>query len=36
LELRPGNAKATAELEGAESEGGSLLRRLFGGGDKSA
>jgi tetratricopeptide (TPR) repeat protein len=37
LELRPGHKKATAELEAQErASGGGLLRRLFGGGDKSA
>ena len=36
LELRPGNAKAAAELGEQEPEEGGLLRRLFGGGDKSA
>jgi curved DNA-binding protein CbpA len=36
LELRPGNKKVAAELREVESEGGGLLRRLFGGGDKSA
>ena len=36
LELRPGNAQATAQLVEGEPEGGGLLRRLFGGGDKSA
>jgi tetratricopeptide (TPR) repeat protein len=37
LELRPGHKKAAAELEAQErAAGGGLLRRLFGGGDKSA
>jgi len=37
LELRPGHKKAAAQLEGDESRGtGGILRRLFGGGDKSA
>jgi curved DNA-binding protein CbpA len=36
LELRPGNSKAAAELGDQEPEEGGLLRRLFGGGDKSA
>jgi curved DNA-binding protein CbpA len=37
LELRPGHKKAAAQLEGEEPAAGSgLLRRLFGGGDKSA
>jgi curved DNA-binding protein CbpA len=37
LKLRPGHKKAAAQLEGDEQEGtGGILRRLFGGGDKSA
>jgi hypothetical protein len=37
LELRPGHKKAAAELEAQErASGGGLLRRLFGGGGKSA
>jgi hypothetical protein len=35
LELHPGHAKAAAELDREQPEGG-LLRRLFGGGDDSA
>jgi tetratricopeptide (TPR) repeat protein len=36
LELQPGHKQAAAQLEGESGTGGGLLRRLFGGGDKSA